>query len=298
MQHNFSRTFMLMAAMCALFMVCGWMVGGTAGMMIALAIAAAMNFFTYWNADTLVLRMYRAQPVSKDSDFYKLVAKLVQNAGLPMPKVCIMDNPQPNAFATGRNPENAAVCATSGLLKALNSHEVAAVMAHELAHVQNRDSLTMTMTATLAGAIGMLGNLAMLTGRGRNGQGQGTGAIGSLLLMFVAPLAASLVQMAVSRSREYGADARGAEICGNPEALASALAKIDKIARGVPNPTAEDAPATANLFIINPLRSMGFNGLFTTHPSTQDRIDRLMAMARTMPAAEEEKQTGTGGPWG
>lgn len=295
--HNFSRSFLLMAAMCALFMVCGYMVGGKSGMLVALGIAAAMNLFSYWNADKIVLRMYRAQPVDESSDFYQLVAELAQNANLPMPKVYLMENPQPNAFATGRNPENAAVAATTGLIQMLDRREIAGVMAHELAHIQNRDTLTMTLTATLAGAIGMLGNLAMFGGGHRDENGNRTGGgISALLVMFLAPLAAMLVQMAISRSREYGADARGAEICGDPEALASALAKISTGAAHIRNAPAEESPATASLFIINPLHGEGADSLFSTHPSTENRIQALHQLAQHH--TPRPITTTARGPWG
>lgn len=293
--HNFSRSFLLMAAMCGLFMACGWLIGGNGGMLVAFGLAAAMNLFSYWNADSIVLRLYRAQPAPENSRYYQIVAELVRRAGLPMPKICMIENAQPNAFATGRNPENAAVCATTGLLEALNEREIAGVMAHELAHVQNRDTLTMTLTATLAGAIGMLGNLAMFGGHRENRH-----PLLGIVVMILAPLAAMLVQMAISRTREYSADAGGAAISGDPEALASALAKIERMAQGIRNPQAEEAPATAQMFIINPLHGEGADGLFTTHPSTQNRIARLREMARSMPdtIVETIKATGTGGPWG
>jgi heat shock protein HtpX len=278
--HNFSRTFLLMAAMCAIFMVCGYMAGGTQGMLIAFGMAAAMNLFSYWNSDSIVLKMYHAYPAEEQTRYYQIVAKLAQNAGLPMPKVYLLDNPQPNAFATGRNPEHAAVAATTGLLEMLTESEIAGVMAHELAHIQNRDTLTMTITATLAGAIGMIGQMMMFSGyrRGNEGENRG-GGIGAILMMILAPLAAMLVQMAISRSREYSADARGAAICGDPAALASALQKIDHAAHRIRNPEAEHAPATASLFIINPLSGEQMDNLFTTHPNTANRIARLMAMA-------------------
>lgn len=295
--HNFSRSFLLMAAMCALFMACGYLVAGQSGMLIAFGIAAVMNFFSYWNSDKIVLRMYKAQPVDESSDFYQLVAELARNANLPMPKVYLMESAQPNAFATGRNPENAAVCASSGLIQLLDRREIAGVMAHELAHIQNRDTLTMTLTATLAGAIGMLGNIAMFGGGHRDEHGNRTGGgVGALLVMFLAPMAAILVQMAVSRSREYGADARGAEICGDPEALASALAKIASGAQRIPNATAEESPATASLFIINPLSGRGMDNLFSTHPNTENRIEKLHAMAAHF--SPERRKSGMGGPWG
>jgi len=302
---NMMRTAMLLAVMTALFMGVGYLLGGTGGMMIALAIAAAMNLFSYWNADKMVLRMHRAQEVSERNapEYYGIVRDLAKNAGLPMPKVYIIDNAQPNAFATGRNPENAAVAATTGLLNALNHEEVAAVMAHELAHVQNRDTLIMTITATLAGAISMLGNFALFFGGGRNNNNP-FGFIGILVAMIVAPFAAMLVQMAISRTREYSADRRGAEICGNPMWLASALRKIAMGAKRQVNVDAERNPATAHMFIINPLNGQRMDGLFSTHPNTENRIAALQAMAQEMGAAPQRwshsgsQQSGPSGPWG
>ncbi|KFB08617.1 zinc metalloprotease HtpX [Nitratireductor basaltis] len=302
---NMMRTAMLIAVMTALFMGVGYMLGGTGGMMIALAIAAAMNLFSYWNADKLVLRMHRAQEVDERNapEYYGIVRDLAKNAGLPMPKVYIIDNAQPNAFATGRNPENAAVAATSGLLHALNEEEVAAVMAHELAHVQNRDTLIMTITATLAGAISMLGNFALFFGGGRNNNNP-FGFIGILVAMIVAPFAAMLVQMAISRTREYSADRRGAEICGNPMWLASALRKIAMGAKRQVNVDAERNPATAHMFIINPLNGQRMDGLFSTHPNTENRIAALQAMAQEMgPTPQNWSNTqpesgAASGPWG
>jgi len=292
--HNFFKTSLLMAAMTGLFMTAGYFAGGTGGAMIAFGIAAAMNLFTYWNADKIVLRMYKASPVAESHGFYQMVARLAQNAGLPMPKVYIIPNHQPNAFATGRNPQNAAVAATTGLIEMLNEREIAGVMAHELAHVQNRDTLTMTMTATLAGAIGMLGNLMMFGG---HRDGEGRHPILAMIMIFVAPLAAMLVQMAISRTREYSADARGAEICGDPQALAAALQKIEHYAKGIRNPQAEESPATAQMFIINPLHGEGADSLFSTHPATQNRISRLMAMAGQS-APSQKPDYPKRGPWG
>ncbi len=275
---NYAKTAVLLAAMTALFLGIGFMLGGEAGMAIALAIAVAMNAFAYWNSDKMVLRMYGAREIGpKDSpNFYAMIKSLAQNAKMPMPKVYLIDNDQPNAFATGRNPENAAVAATSGLLRRLNGQEVAGVMAHELAHVQNRDTLTMTITATLAGAISMLANFALFFGGNRNNP---LGIVGSLAMMFLAPMAAGLVQMAISRSREYEADRLGAELCGNPLWLASALEKIDRSAQNIDNVQAERNPATAHMFIINPLHAHKIDNLFSTHPSTANRVARLRAMA-------------------
>lgn len=269
------RTALLLAGLTALFMAAGFMIGGEGGMMIALVVALGMNVFSYWNSDKIVLRMYGAREVDAKSapQFYRLVQELAKQAQMPMPKVYLMDNLQPNAFATGRNPENAAVAATTGLLSLMNEQEIAGVMAHELAHVKNRDTLIMTVTATLAGAISMLANFAFLFG-GNQGQDR-PNPLAMILLMIAAPFAAMLVQMAISRTREYGADRLGAEICGNPEWLASALAKLERGAQTIDNPAAERNPATAHLFIINPLHAHTHDSLFSTHPSTVNRIQRL-----------------------
>lgn len=277
---NLMRTAMLLAFMTALFMGVGYLLGGPAGMMIAFVAAAGMNLFSYWNSDRMVLSTYNAQEVEERNapEFYRIVRTLAANAGLPMPRVYLYDSPQPNAFATGRNPENAAVAASTGLLDRLTPDEVAGVMAHELAHVQNRDTLTMTITATLAGAISMLGNFAFFFG-GRRDSNNPLGGIGALVAMFVAPLAAMLVQMAISRTREYAADRRGAEISGQPLALASALAKIAGGAAHIGNEDAERHPATAHMFIINPLSGRPMDNLFSTHPNTEHRIAALEAMA-------------------
>jgi heat shock protein HtpX len=282
---NLIRTAMLLAFMTALFMAVGFLIGGRGGMMIALLVAAGMNFFSYWNSDRVVLRMYRAQEVDEHTatEYYRIVRDLAKNAGLPMPKVYVIDSPQPNAFATGRNPEHAAVAASTGLLNALTYDEVAGVMAHELAHVQNRDTLTMTLTATLAGAISMLGNFAFFFGGNRDNNNP-LGFIGVLVAMIVAPLAAMIVQMAISRTREYSADRRGAEISGKPLSLASALAKISSFAHQVPNEDAERNPATAHMFIINPLSGERMDNLFSTHPATENRIAALQRMASEMSA--------------
>ena len=277
---NLMRTAMLLAFMTALFMGVGFLIGGRGGMMIALLIAAAMNFFSYWNSDRMVLKAYRAQEVDDRSapEFYNMVKDLARNAGLPMPKVYVFDNPQPNAFATGRNPQNSAVAASTGHLRRLSPEEVAGVMAHELAHIENRDTLTMTLTATLAGAISMLSNFAFLFSAGRDDRNNPLGFIGILVAMIVAPLAAMLVQMAISRTREYAADRRGAEICGNPRWLASALQKIAGDASQIENVAAERNPATAHMFIINPLNGRRMDNLFSTHPDTRNRIAALMGM--------------------
>ena len=278
---NIMKTAMLLAAMTALFMGVGFLIGGQSGMLIAFVIAAGMNLFSYWNADKMVLRMHNAREIDEDNapEFFAMIRDLSANAGLPMPKVYIIDNPQPNAFATGRNPENSAVAATTGLLDALKPEEIAGVMAHELAHIQNRDTLIMTVTATIAGAISMLGNFAFIFGGNRdNGNSNPLGFIGVLAAMIVAPMAAMMVQMAISRTREYSADRRGAEICGNPQWLASALEKIASGASRIVNEDAEHNPATAHMFIINPLSGQRMDNLFSTHPDTANRVGALMQM--------------------
>ena len=280
---NIVRTAMLLAFMTALFMGVGLLVGGKGGMMIAFVVAVAMNFFSYWNSDRMVLSMYGAQEVDERTapEYYGIVRDLAKNAGLPMPRVYVLNSEQPNAFATGRNPENAAVAASTGLLHALSYEEVAGVMAHELAHIQNRDTLTMTITATFAGAISMLANFAMFFGGSRDNNNP-LGFVGILVTMIVAPFAAMLVQMAISRTREYFADRRGAEICGNPLWLASALKKIAMAAERVPNMSAERNPATAHMFIINPLSGERMDNLFSTHPNTENRIAALEGLAQEM----------------
>ena len=290
---NIMRTAMLIAGLTALFMGIGFLIGGSSGMLIAFVIAAGMNVFSYWNSDKMVLSMYGAHEVDERSapEYYGIVRQLAQRANLPMPKVYVIDSAQPNAFATGRNPPNAAVAASTGLLQVLSRDEIAGVMAHELAHVKNHDTLTMTITATLAGAISMLANFAFLFGGNRNREGGGgIGILGTIVMMVVAPMAAMLVQMAVSRTREYAADRMGAEICGSPRALATALAKIARGAHQIPNETAEANPASAHLFIINPLSGQRMDNLFSTHPDTENRIAALMAME-----AELGGSSGSGG---
>jgi heat shock protein HtpX len=294
---NTMRTGMLMAALMGLFLAIGYLLGREQGMLIAFVVAAGMNLFAYWNADKMVLRMHGARQVDRETapEYYGLVDELARNAGLPMPKVYIMDNPQPNAFATGRNPENAAVAATTGLLQMLSRDEIAGVMAHELAHVRNRDTLVMTLTATIAGAISMLANFGMFFGGSRD-RNNPLGAVGAILMVILAPLAAMLVQMAISRTREYGADRGGSEISGKPMALASALAKISGAAHVIGNDTAEANPATAHLFIINPLSGANMDNLFSTHPATENRIAALRQIAEEMtPGASRQRSTG---PWG
>jgi heat shock protein HtpX len=298
---NFFKTSLLLAAMTAIFMSAGYLIGGQGGMLIALVVAAGMNLFSYWNADKMVLAMHRARRVDRASapEYYAIVERLAANAGLPMPAVYVIDNPQPNAFATGRDPDHAAVAATTGLLQMLDREEIAGVMAHELAHVQNRDTLTMTVTATIAGAISMLANFGLFFGSmSRDSENRSPlGGIGVLLAAIVAPLAAMLVQMAISRTREYAADRRGAEISGNPLALASALDKIAGAAHRVPNMTAEQNPATAHLFIINPLSGARMDNLFSTHPDTGNRIRALMAMADGGGFGRRSSEPVAGGPW-
>jgi len=273
---GYLKTIALMAFMTALFMGIGAMIGGATGMMIALVIAVGTNIFAWWNSDKMVLRYYKARQVDESTapDLYNMVVQMAENAAMPMPKVYIIDNDQPNAFATGRNPDNAAVAATTGLLRRLNSGEVAGVMAHELAHIKNRDTLVMTITATLAGAISMLANFAMFFGGNNNRMG----IVGVLAVAILAPLAATIVQMAISRAREYEADRVGAEICGRPEWLASALEKIAGKAQVIDNHAAERNPATAHMFIINPLHMHAIDGLFSTHPKTDERVRRLRMM--------------------
>lgn len=279
---NWMKTTVLMAAITALFMVVGGMMGGKSGMMLALAFALAMNFFSYWFSDKMVLRMYNAQQVDETSapQFYATVRELSQRAGLPMPKVYLINEDAPNAFATGRNPENAAVAATTGILRVLSERELRGVMAHELAHVKHRDILISTISATMAGAISALANFAMFFG-GRDENGRPANPIASIAVAILAPLAASLIQMAISRAREFEADRGGAEISGDPQALASALDKIHRYAQGIPFAAAESHPATAQMMIMNPLSGGAIANLFSTHPATEERIARLMEMART-----------------
>src|SRR6201991_1676120 len=277
---NLMKTAVLMAAITALFMAIGSLLGGRQGMMLALVIALGMNFFSYWFSDKLVLKMYNAQQVDESSapQFYRMVAELAQRAQLPMPKVYLINEDAPNAFATGRNPEHAAVAATTGILRVLSERELRGVMAHELAHVRHRDILISTVSATMAGAISMLANFAMFFG-GRDSEGRSTNPIVGILVMLLAPLAASLIQMAISRAREFEADRGGAEISGDPQSLASALQKIHRLAQGLPLETTERHPETAQMMIMNPLSGGGLRGLFSTHPSTEERVERLLAMA-------------------
>ncbi|MCS0502544.1 zinc metalloprotease HtpX [Ancylobacter mangrovi] len=306
---NYFRTAILLAGMTALFMGVGFLIGGQNGMVIALLFAGGMNIFSYWNSDRMVLSMYGAREVDQASapEFHALIAELAARADLPMPRVYLIDNPQPNAFATGRNPQNAAVAATTGLVGSLSREEIAGVMAHELAHIKHYDTLTMTITATLAGAISMLANFALFFGGNRNNNNP-FGVIGTIAMMVLAPLAAMVVQMAISRSREYEADREGAAICGQPLWLASALAKIANAAHRIPNMAAEHNPATAHMFIINPLSGQRMDSLFSTHPATENRIAALQELARQMggaapaagwagrPAPRAEDRPGD--PWG
>jgi len=300
---SYFRTAILLAAMTALFMGIGFLIGGQAGMIIALLVAGAMNLFAYWNSDKMVLRMYGARAVDQRQapELFDMVRQLAQNAGLPMPKVYIMENPQPNAFATGRNPEHAAVAVTTGLMQAVSKDELAGVIAHELAHVRHHDTLLMTVTATIAGAISMLANFAMFTGGGRSNNNGGVGALGGLALMILGPLAAGVVQMAISRTREFEADRGGAEISGQPLSLASALQKIAGAAHQIPNAAAERNPASAHLFIVNPLSGLRVDRLFSTHPATEDRVARLVAISKemggTQPAPGMTAEPSPSGPW-
>jgi heat shock protein HtpX len=274
---NLLKTGLLMAAITALFGAVGAAVGGLQGMIVALAIGAALNFFAYWFSDAMVLRMYNAREVDARTapQFHAMVAELALRAGIPMPRVYLIDEVQPNAFATGRNPSHAAVAATTGLLQRLSPRELRGVMAHELAHVKHRDILTSTITASIAGAIGTLANFGMLFG----GDEDNRNPVFAVLILILAPIAALLIQFAISRSREYDADEGGAAISGDPHALASALMKIDRYARSVPLETAEANPSTAQMMIVNPLRGSGVAGLFSTHPATQERVARLLALA-------------------
>ena len=298
---GYVKTAMLMAAMTALFMGIGWLLGGGGGMAVALAVAAAMNAFAWWNSDRMVLRMHNARPVARGeaAGLVEMVERLARNAGLPMPAVYVIDTPQPNAFATGRNPANAAVAVTTGLLASLGREELAGVIAHELAHIRNHDTAIMTVTATFAGAISMLANFALFFGGSR----ERLGLAGTIAMMVLAPLAAALVQMAISRTREYAADRAGAEICGDPMWLASALARIEQMAARIDNTAAERHPGTAHLFIINPLHAYARDSLFATHPATANRIAALRQMAgRAAPSSIPRTGRGPGrrpgNPWG
>ncbi|ATQ44386.1 zinc metalloprotease HtpX [Caulobacter mirabilis] len=302
--NNSVRTFMLLAGLTALFVVAGYFIGGTAGMLIALVLAGGMNLFSYWNADKIVLKMYGAIQVDESHpeplirNYVADTLALADRAGMPRPKVYVIQTEQPNAFATGRNPQNAAVAATVGLLRLLDRREIRGVMAHELAHVKNRDTLTMTVTATIAGAVSALANIAFFFGGDRD---RPAGMIGTILIAILAPIAAALVQMAISRGREYEADRHGAEISGDPQALADALRKMEAYAHRTINETAERNPATGQMFIINPLAGKGADNLFSTHPNTANRVEALMKLAgsarpRTTGSAVPPTPTRKG-PW-
>jgi heat shock protein HtpX len=293
---GYTKTAMLMAAMTALFMAVGYAIGGSGGVVIALVVAGGMNAFAYWNSDKAVLRMHNAQECNSQvhPDLQRMVHELADNAGMPRPRVYVINEDQPNAFATGRNPENAAVAATTGLLRRMSREEVAAVMAHELAHIKNYDTLIMTITATFAGAVSMLANFAMFFGN----RERGGNPIAMILVMILAPMAAAVVQMAISRSREYEADRVGAEICGNPLWLASALEKIQGFASRIDFDRAEQNPQTAHMFIINPLHMYKRDKLFSTHPNTENRIAALVKLAQVMGVRSSARPAARGNPWG
>jgi heat shock protein HtpX len=301
---SYLRTAILLAGLTALFMLIGYLIGGPSGALIAFFVAAATNFVTYWNADKLVLSTQGAQEVDEHTapELVHMVVELAQRAELPMPRVFVMDNPQPNAFATGRNPQHGAVAVTTGLLGMLSRDELAGVISHELAHIKNHDTLLMTVTATIAGAISMLAQFGMFFGGGNRGSNNsGMGIVGTLLMVVLAPLAAMLVQMAISRTREYAADNMGARISGNPAGLAAALAKIDAGAHAIENVHAEQNPASAPLFIINPLSGARMDNLFATHPATQNRIAALEQLAADMGRGSFVRAPASpaaGGPWG
>ncbi|MDP4594397.1 MAG: zinc metalloprotease HtpX [Beijerinckiaceae bacterium] len=284
---NYMRTAILIAAMTALFVAVGALMGGKTGVLIALVFAVGTNFYAYWNSDRLALSANGAYEVDATTapELVQMVAELAQRAQMPMPRVYVVESEQPNAFATGRNPENGAVAVNTGLVRMLSREELAGVIAHELAHIKNHDTLTMTITATLAGAISSIAMWGSLLGGNRN---NGMGVIGSLALMILAPMAAGLVQMAISRSREYVADEMGGQICGDPHALAGALAKISGMAEQIPNENAEANPAMAHMFIINPLTGQGMDNLFSTHPNLENRIAAL---------EQQASQMGVGGDW-
>ena len=298
MPMNYAKTALLLAVLTAVLVALGAAVGGKAGLIIAFLFALVMNVVSLWKSDTIVLRMFKAQEVSEAAapELFAIVRDLTRRAELPMPRIYIMNNPQPNAFATGRSPDHAALCASTGLLEALNREELSGVLAHELAHVKNRDTVTMAVAATIGGAVSMFAQylqLGLLFG-GRSNDRGGLGVVGTLVAAILAPMAAGLVQMAISRSREYTADRLGAMICGNPLWLASALRKIDTLARQIQNPEAEAIPAAAHLFIVNPLNGRGIDNLFSTHPNVENRIAALEAMARDMGAPGRSSIDGVG----
>lgn len=298
---NYFKTALLLAALTGFVLVAGYLLGGESGLVIALVAALGMNLFAYWNSDKMVLRMSNAQEVGPNDapELYGIVQNLAERAGLPMPRVYLIDEEQPNAFATGRNPENAAVAATTGLLRHLSREEITGVMAHELSHVRHRDTLIMTIAATLAGAIGMLASFGGLMGGGRDSEGRPlVNPIVAIAAMILAPLAAGLVQMAISRGREFEADRMGAEISGQPLWLASALAKLHAGTQQIPNQAAEANPATAHMYIANPLSAGGMASLFSTHPPMEERIARLEAMAgQVRGQAQTRPVTPANGPW-
>jgi heat shock protein HtpX len=302
MPMNFAKTGLLLAVLTGILVAMGGLVGGPTGMVVALVVAAAMNLFSLWQSDKMVLRMYGAEEVDARTggEYYRIVQELAHRAGLPMPRVYIMNNPQPNAFATGRSPAHAAVCASTGLIEALSAEELAGVMAHELSHVKNRDTLTMAVAATIGGAVSMLAQylqFGALFG-GQRESNNSIGWIGAIIAMILAPLAAMLVQMAISRSREYQADRLGAQLCGQPLWLASALHKIQGYAHQIRNEPAEAAPATAHLFIINPLTGEGMDNLFSTHPNTENRIAELEKLASQIgTTTRRSAPSSSGGPW-
>ncbi|WP_375690317.1 zinc metalloprotease HtpX [Pseudooceanicola sp. LIPI14-2-Ac024] len=303
---GYVKTAILMAAMTALFMGVGYLLGGSGGALIALVVAAVMNLMTWWNSDKMVLRMHNAQPLGANDPYglHQMVAELSRNAGLPTPAVYLIQTDQPNAFATGRNPTNAAVAVTAGLMRTLSREELAGVVAHELAHIKNHDTAIMTVTATFAGAISMLANFALFFGGSR----ERLGTIGTIAMMILAPMAAALVQMAISRTREYAADKEGAQICGHPLWLASALEQIQRGAARIDNVAAENNPATAHMFIINPLHAHKRDALFATHPATENRVAALRQLAAEMgqgaapsprrDAAPRAPEPPQGDPWG
>lgn len=304
---NYAKTALLLAGLTGLFMAVGYLIGGQGGMLLALLFAAGTNLFAYWNSDRMLLGMYGAQEVNRSTapELYDMTARMAQRAGLPMPRLYIIHEDQPNAFATGRNPENAAVAVNTGLINLMSREEVAGVIAHELAHIKNRDTLIMTITATIAGAISMIANFGMFFGGSRENNNQGPGIIASLALMILAPLAAMIVQMMISRTREYAADRMGGEIAGNPLWLASGLQKLEQGVHAIPNARAEYNPATAPLFIVNPLSGARMDNLFSTHPNTQNRVAALLEQAQAMgvqspsfDGMREAVPATAAGPWG
>ena len=288
---NAFRTTVLLAALTAIFMAVGYFIGGTSGMMVAFGVALVTNLIGYWNSDQLVLRMQNAQPVerSRVPELYDMVDTLARRAGIPTPKVYVIETDQPNAFATGRDPQHAAVAVSTGLLRSLETREVAGVIAHELAHIRSRDTLTMTITATFAGAISMLAQFGFFFGGGNN-RNNPLGPLGGIAMLILAPIAAAMVQMAVSRTREYEADRDGAEISGDPLALASALQKIANAAGRTVNVAAERSPAMAHMYIINPLSGRNMDNLFSTHPDTGNRINALRQLAAEMSVADKGRR--------